>query len=186
MDAVSTIMNRYSCRDFSDKLPTENDIQTIANAALAAPSGMNRQRWQIVVVTNRELIHELETEGMDNIKALEDKSIYKRILSRSGKLFYDAPLMFIVAIPKDSGSAEMLDCGIITQNITIAAESLGMNSLICGLAAFAFAGAKHDHFAERLGFKEGYDVGMSVLLGYAKAEGGKPHELDKSKLSFVR
>lgn len=44
---------------------------------------------------------------------------------------------------------------------------------------------KGAHFKERLGFPEGYEIDIAVLLGFAENPGGKPHELDMDKLSFV-
>jgi nitroreductase len=167
-------------------MPSEEDLRAIAEAALASPSGMNRQLWRVIVVKNRELIAQIEAEGMRNIAALPDSSIYARILSRSGKLFYGAPCMVVVPIAKaEPGGAELFDCGIVSENIALAAASLGIDSLICGLAAFAFAGEKGKEFKRRLGFPEGYEIGIAVLLGFARQPGGKPHQLDMSKISFV-
>ena len=123
---------------------------------------------------------------MKNISALEDKSAYDRIMSRSGKVYYNTPCQIILAIDADSGTWGNLDCGIITQNIALAATSLGINSLICGMIRFSFEGGKEDEFKTRLGFPDGYDIGISVLLGYADDSGVKaPHELDMSKVSYI-
>jgi hypothetical protein len=52
---------------------------------------------------------------------------------------------------------------------------------------FSFDGDKRDYFKERLGFPEGYDLGLSVLLGYADEAGIKPpHELDAEKVSWIK
>ncbi len=185
-NTIHSIMSRYSCRAFTDKLPSDEDLQTIAKAALASPSGMNRQLWRIIVVKNKALIEEMEAEGMKVLASFPDKSAYNRIMGRGGKLFYDAPCMIVVpikeAVPK---GAELFDCGIVSENIALAATSLGINSLICGFAALSFAGDKGAYFKERLGFPESYGIGIAVLLGYAANPGGKPHELDMDKLSFV-
>ncbi len=185
-NAIASIMTRYSCRAFTDKLPSDEDLQTVAKAALASPSGMNRQLWRVVVVKNKTLIEEMDTEGMKILAALPDKSAYERIMSRGGRLYYNAPCMIVVpikeAVPK---GAELFDCGIVSENIALAATSLGIDSLICGLAAFSFAGDKGVCFRERLRFPDGYEIGIAVLLGYAKNPGGRPHELDMNKLSFV-
>jgi len=36
----------------------------------------------------------------------------------------------------------------------------------------------------RIGFPEGYEFGLAVLVGYAAGE-GKPHEPDMDKLRFM-
>jgi hypothetical protein len=54
------------------------------------------------------------------------------------------------------------------------------------MIAFSFIGEKSDYFKERLGFPQGYEVGLSVLLSYADESGVKPpHELDMGKVSWV-
>jgi nitroreductase len=112
--------------------------------------------------------------------------MYERIMSRGGKVFYDAPCHIIVPVSKaEPAGAELFDCGIVAQNIALAATSLGINSLICGLIAFAFVGEKREYFAKRLGFPDGFEVGISVLLGYAAEPSGKPHELDFGKILSV-
>ena len=128
----------------------------------------------------------MEAEGMKNLAAYPDTGMYDRIMSRGGKIYYNAPCMIVVPIAKaEPAGAELLDCGIVAENIALAATSLGIGNLICGLAAFSFAGEKHDELKERLGFPEGYEIGIAVLLGYAANPGGKPHEPDLSKITIV-
>jgi nitroreductase len=186
LDAITAIHARYSCRAFSDRTPSDEALGIIAKAAIAAPSGMNRQFWRVIVVKNKQMLADLEAEGMKNLAALPDTTMYERIMSRSGKLYYNAPCMIVVPIAKaDPAGAELFDCGIVSENIAIAATALGIDSLICGLSVFSFVGDRGAEFKERLGFPEGYDIGIAVLLGYAENPGGKPHELDTSKISWV-
>ena len=186
LDTMAAIRTRYSCRAFSDRMPSDNDLATIAEAAAASPSGMNRQFWRIIVVKNKALIDDMEDEGLKNLETLAGKAMYDRIISRGGKLFYNAPCMIVVPVAKaEPVGAELFDCGIVAENIALAATSLGLDNLICGFAAFSFAGAKGVDFKERLGFPEGYEIGIAVLLGYAAHAGGKPHELDLSKITVI-
>ena len=80
----------------------------------------------------------------------------------------------------------MLDCGIVSENIALAASSLGIDNLICGLARFSFTGEKGAAFKRRLRFPDGYEFGMAVLLGTAASPGGKPHEPDLSKIIEIK
>ena len=186
LDAISAIHARYSCRGFSGRMPPDEDLRAIAKAAAAAPSGMNRQLWRVIVVKNKELLADLEDEGMKNLAAIPDKSMHERIMSRGGKLYYGAPSMVVIPIGKsEPEGAELFDCGIIAENVALAAASLGIDSLICGLAAMSFAGSKGDEFKRRLAFPVGYEIGIAVLLGYAQSPGGKPHEPDIGKISFI-
>ena len=184
-ETLRIIKERYSCRDFAERLPTEEQITAIAQAAIQSPSGMNRQFWHVIVVTNKELISEMEKEGLDNLKNI-DESFYQHIMSRNGTLFYHAPCMVLFAIKTaQPPGAELIDLGIIAQNTILAATSLGLASLHCGCAAFAFTGDKNEYFKNKLGFPTGYECGMAVLLGYAKST-DMPHEPDQSKISFIK
>lgn len=184
-ETLRNIAERFSCRDYSDKTPNDEQLNLIAQAAIQAPSGMNRQPWQVIVVKNRALMSEMETEGMNILSSMPDKTIYQRIMARGGKLFYNAPCMIIIAInegyPK---GAELVDCGILAQNTVLAATSLGINTIHCGFIQLAFAGEKASYFKEKLKFPEGYECGSSILLGYANAA-GTPHLLNQEKITVI-
>ena len=95
-ETLQTIMSRFSCRDFADKPLTNEQIKALADAALAAPSAMNRQPWHVIMITDKALIDELDAEGMNILRAAEDKSGYERVMSRGGKIFYNAPCMMMM------------------------------------------------------------------------------------------
>ncbi len=182
-ETLKVIANRYSCRDYKEELPSDEILQAIAEAAVQAPSGMNRQAWRVIVVKNKKLIQDLEAEGLSYLASLEDKSTYQRIMERGGRLFYGAPCMIVVAI--DAKEPALIDCGILCQNIALAATSLGVANVICGLTGTAFAsGLRTEEFSKRLGFPEGYEFGCSVLLGYAKTTKA-PHDSDNNKIMYI-
>lgn len=184
-ETLQVIAKRYSCRDYKEEMPADELLRAIAGAAAAAPSGMNRQGWQIIVVKDRELIHEMEAEAMSYLESQEDKSTYNRIMDRGGKLFYGAPCMIVVAIDPTQYAASLIDCGIVCQNIALAATSLGLANVICGLTGTAFAsGNRSEEFSNRLGFPKGYAFGISVLLGYENTT-KPPHTPDPEKITFI-
>jgi len=181
-EILKTIAGRYSCRDFTGAAPTDDQIKAIAEAALAAPSGMNRQPWHIIIVNNKGLIDELDVEAMGILAAAEDKSGYERIKSRGGKVYYNAPCMVIVA--SDGSGFAAMDCGILSQNVTLAAASLGLGSVICGMAGIPLSGPRGDELKKRLKFPDGYRFEIAILVGMAKS-GKEPHELDKGKVTYI-
>lgn len=185
-ETLDAIAKRYSCRDFKSDTLSSEIIQAIADAAIQAPSAMNRQPWRVVVVTDKTLLQDLESEGMSFLQSLEDKSTYDRIMERGGTLFYNAPCMIVIPVEKAQYESALIDCGIMCQNITLAAQSLGVASVICGLTRTAFAsGTRSEEFCTRLGFPEGFTFACSVLLGFANTA-KEPHTPDKDKIIFVR
>ncbi len=182
---LTAIAERFSCRAFTEQVPSDTDLQAIAQAAIQSPSGMNRQNWHIIVVKNKAIIDEMDEAGMSRLSAMPDKSMYERIQSRGGRLYYNAPCMMVVAIKQSTPpGAELIDCGIVAQNIVLAATSLGIANLHCGFVGFAFAGDRAQEFKKKLQFPEGYECGMGVLLGYAK-EPASPHAPDQQKITWI-
>jgi len=179
-ETLRCIAERYTCRDFAETPPTEAQIAAIADAAAAAPSAMNRQPWHVIVVTDRALIEELDAEGMRILAAAEDKTGYERMMARGGKIFYNAPCMFMVA--SDGSNYAAMDCGILSQNVALAAHSLGLGSVICGMAGIPLSGPRGDGFKKRLRFPDGYGFGIAILVGTAKS-GKAPHALDAGKIT---
>jgi nitroreductase len=191
-EVLKTIHERYTARSFANAADLA-DLRAIAEAGNAAPSAYNQQKWQLVVLTDADLIGELEAEALENLrKNAATAASYERIMSRGGKLFYGARAVIFVAIPEgddDLVASVMRDCGIVVQNMALAAHSLGLGNCICGLAGVAFNGEKADYFKQKLGINEGYGFGISLLVGEADltSERGRPRtrELDASKIVYV-
>ena len=134
---------------------------------------------------NKALIAEIEAEGIGMMSELPDKSAYQRMIQRGGKLFYNAQAVVFIAIKDGEENVyAKVDLGIVAQNISLAAASLGIDNCHCGMAAFCFLGGKADEFKTKLGFPDGFICNYAVLLGYGKAQ-GVPHAPDKSKITFT-
>ena len=183
-ETLKVISNRYSCRAFKDVMPSDDKLKAIADVAIASPSAINQQRWQIIVVKNKALISELETEALRAMSEMEDKTMYERIMSRGGKIFYNAPSIVFVPIEVKDHVSAALDCGIVAQTIALAASSVGLASCIVGLAKLAFSKEKADYFKQKLSFPEGYEFGISVLIGESAKETA-PHEPNPDKITFI-
>ena len=182
-ETIKAIAGRYSCRDFADTPLTGEQIEALAQAALAAPSAMNRQPWHVVMVTDKALIEEFDADGMNVLAAAEDKAGYERIKSRGGKIFYNAPCMVMVA--SDGSGWAAMDCGILSQNVALAAHALGLGSVICGMANIPLSGPNGDAWKKRLNFPDGYVFGIAILAGTAKT-GKEPHPPEPGKVSYIK
>jgi len=182
-DTIKSIMERYSCRSYTGAPLTDGQVKILAEAAIAAPSASNRQPWRILVINDKGLIDEMDAEGMRLLSEQEDKAAYERMMSRGGKLLYNAPCIVMVAASDDSAGVA-LDCGIAAQNVCLAAYSLGLGSVMVGMARVPLNGPKGESFLKRMQFPEGFTFGMGILVGATEAD-GKPHELDKGKITYL-
>lgn len=58
-DAYMNIIRRVSVRRYSDKPVSSEEVSAILHAAMSAPSGVNKQPWEFIVVDNRNLLTQL-------------------------------------------------------------------------------------------------------------------------------
>ena len=181
-ETLKNIAERYSCRDFADTPLTAEQEKALVDAALAAPSAMNRQPWHIIVIKDKALIDEMDASGMAMLAAAEDKTGYDRMMARGGKLLYNAP--FLINIVSDGSNYGTLDSGIQCQNIVLAAQSLGLGTCIVGMAGLPLTGPKGEDFKKAMKFPEGGKFEIGILVGSINS-GKEPHELDYSKVTYV-
>ena len=181
-EVLKTIAARNSCRDFADTPLTDEQVKAIADAALAAPSAMNRQPWHITMITDKSIVDELDVEGMSILAAAEDKAGYNRMMDRGGKLLYNAPCLVIIT--NDGSHYAAMDSGILCQNVTLAAQSLGLTTCIVGMAGVPLNGPRAEEYKARLKFPDGYAFAIGILVGTA-ITGKEPHELDTGKITYI-
>jgi nitroreductase len=72
MDALEAIRKRRSVRKYTGDPIPRSDLETIVDAARLAATGGNRQPWEFVVVTEREMIDQLKVaaEWMEKAGAI--------------------------------------------------------------------------------------------------------------------
>jgi nitroreductase len=180
--ALDAIFSRRSCRAYTSKKVDDETTALLAKAALAAPSGGNAQPVNLIVVQNVPLILELEKAVIDYFVKTGNETILERIKSRKNKIFYDVSTVFFLAVKNKAH----IDVGIMSENIAIAAASLGLGNIILGLPGVVFNDpGTGPYWKGKLGFPEGYEYGLAVAVGCA-ADEGKPHEIDLGKLTFIR
>ena len=182
-ETLKTIETRFSCRGYDGQPVEVEKVEALAKAALQAPSAMNLQPWEIIVITDKALIDEMDTAAMEVAAAMPDKALYNRMMERGGKMYYNAPCLFLVLKEADKKWGD-LDCGIVTQNIALGATSLGLDNVIVAMAAIPFNGSKGEDFKKRVSWPEGYEFGMGVCVGYGNIA-KEPHEINLDKVRYV-
>ena len=125
MDALEAIRKRRSVRQYTgDPIPRE-DLEKIVDAGRLAATGSNRQPWDFVVVTDREMIDQLKVAAgwMDKAGA-------------------------IVAVVMDPSSRWWLEDGAAAvENMLIASTALGYGS--CWLEGYTLP--REEEFKKLLG-----------------------------------
>jgi nitroreductase len=119
MDAIEMILTRRSVRSFTDEPVTDEQLDTLLRAAMAAPSAGNEQPWRIVVTRDRDVL-----------KRWANATPFSRPLA--GAAVGLAVCGETVAI-KHSGFW-VDDCSAATQNILLAAHAMGLGAVWIGVA----------------------------------------------------
>ena len=69
-EQLEFIYRRHSVRKFTNAKIPQADFEALFEAATLAPSGVNIQNWQFVVIKNPEQIKEALKNSYENIKLL--------------------------------------------------------------------------------------------------------------------
>lgn len=184
-EVLKAIAERSSIRAYKkDKLSGEQ-IKALVRAGLAAPTATNRQEIHISVLDGEHtLLQEIEQEKRRFFAAKLDGEEREKLLDAPGNFYYDAPIVFILSVDREFGWSHM-DAGIAAENISLAAQSLGLGSVILGVIKGALTGEKREYFAKALDFPENYEFAIAVAAGYKDTE-KEPHTFDeKASVSYI-
>lgn len=171
---VKTIMARRSVRKYKPQPVEREKMQTIVECGVNAPNAMNRQPWEVRVVDNPDFINGVtELYKKEQPKAAEDPNFKN--------MFRNAPTVVFIGRDVQSGSAEF-DCGLLSENMMLAAQSMGIGSCCLGSPAAFMRSPAAAEYLKQLGFSEGYELLYCIAFGYPdEAPAAKPRDLTKIK-----
>jgi nitroreductase len=112
---LQAIFARRSIRQYTDEPITADEIQSILEAGMAAPSASNNRPWHMVTVTDRKRLAAL-AEAHPNGKMTA----------------HAAAAIAVCGDPALSPRYWVQDCAAATENILIAATALGLGSVWLG------------------------------------------------------
>ena len=117
---IENIHNRKSVRQYTSEPVSDEQIEILLKAAMAAPTAVNYQPWRFVVVTERA--------GLD---AMAEVLPYAKMLKQ-------APFAIVVCgetrwFEGQENPYWQQDCSAATQNILLAAEALGLGAVWTGV-----------------------------------------------------
>ena len=168
--ALEAIKDRSSTRQYTEESLTKEELGKIVKAGLMAPTAANRQEVHFTVING----------GAPILGEIQDEMLKTRPNADRSQSFYrDAPVVIILSA-KEEFYWSAVDAGIAVENMSIAAEALGLGSLIIGCIKDAMLGEKRSYFADALKLPEGYRFQVAFAAGH-KAASKEPHEFDEAK-----
>jgi nitroreductase len=108
---IDWIQARRSIREYTSEPVSEEQIRTLLEAAMAAPSASNIKPWEFVVVRDGALMKEISE------------------VHRYAGMAADAAVVFVVCGRQQDSRHWVEDCSAATQNLLLAATALGLGAV---------------------------------------------------------
>ncbi len=178
---IETIMARRSIRAYKPQAVEREIMDQIVKCGINAPNGMNAQPWEVRIVDNPEFIEGCTKLFVERMK--QDPRGAKMVEDPSFKnMFRNAPTIVFIALG-DSRFA-YIDCGLMAQNMMLAAKSLGIGSIALGSPVDFFKSEEAAEYYKRLEFPENYTLALVLGFGYAdESPEAKPR--DENKVRWI-
>lgn len=113
MEIQDTLLDRRSIRKYKDQKISKESFDKILKAAMYAPSAMNLQGWQFIVIDDKEIL-------VDTIKSIP----YAEMLRQSAS----AIIVCGDSSVEKNESWLLQNCSAAIQNILLSAHGLGIGS----------------------------------------------------------
>lgn len=180
---LQLIASRRSHRAYQSTPLSRQQLQTLLDAALQSPSAVNRQPWHFTAVQNQALLDEINLAVRENVMKKDPSLRSPRFADEQFHVFYHAPTVIFISADQENKWAA-IDCGIAVQNIALAAESMGLGSVILGMPREAFFGEKAPQIRKALAFPEGYDFVIGIAVGHP-ADDKEAHPIQDGKIAVI-
>ena len=164
-DALPFIESRRSVRRFTAEPVADADVQRLLEAAMAAPSAMDRRPWEFVVVRDPALRAELGRTHQ-----------YSGMAER-------APVVFVVCGREADSTHWMVDCSAATENLLLEAVSLGLGAV--WVAVFPSV-ENETKVRALLGMPDDLRVLCLVPLGHPAESPAPRSKFDAARVHFDR
>ncbi len=161
MDALEVIFTRRSIRRYTGEPVAEDDLKTILEAGMNAPSANNSQPWHFIVVDERE-----------KLNAIMGVHPYSRMLA-------EAPLAIVVCGNPAISKFWQQDCAAATQNILLTARALNLGTVWLGVYPDEQRAAS---VAALFGVPEAVKPMCIIAVGHPAEQKGRVERYDAGKV----
>ena len=120
METMQNILTRRSVRKFADKPIEPDKLHTILEAAMSGPCAVNAREWAFIVVTDREKLAQMAEPNGRVARMLNQAAAAILVCGDLDRAFPPAPDFWVI------------DAAIAAQNMTLAANDLGIGSVWLG------------------------------------------------------
>ena len=161
------MMSRRSIRAYKDSVISRETLNDILKCGINAPNGKNLQSYEIRVIDSPALIDSMTQAVVKDKPEIAQREGFKNI-------FVNAPCVVCIAYDTQYDMAQ-IDCGLLGENIILAAWAKGIGSCCLGSSArWLLDSPSAKPYLDRLAFSKGYQLLYCIALGY-------PDEMPEAK-----
>jgi len=171
MDFQTLLRKRRSIREFEKKAVSLDTVREIIKEACLAPSAMNGQPWDFVIITRGEVMKRLSDESKKNLLsdlARNPDSPLKRyetiLRDNDFNVFYDAPCLVYIVGRGEIRSLDV-DCALFACYFMMSAAARGLGTCWIGLGAHI----RNADVRREIGIPEEYRIVAPIVIGYPKS-----------------
>lgn len=164
---VNAVLNRRTIRSYKDEELPREVLEKLLECAMWAPSGRNSQPCHVRVLADKRALDALNTDFKNKVGW--DTPAYTRW--DVNPVYQGAPAMFFIYAENKTD----MNGGIMVENIAVAAEGMGLGSVIIGSVGALLEAPEGDKWKKILDIPENYEFIIAIAVG-VKAEDPEPKE----------
>jgi len=184
-ETLRVIKQRRSIRSYLDEQIKEEEIQAVLESGLYAPNAGD-QAWHFTVVQNKELLDRLNLAAKEAARQMDFEHLKELGNDEKFNCLYGAPTLIIISGDEQATIPLDADCAAATQNMLLAAESIGLGTCWIFFVLLAFDSAQGSKLRKELRIPEGYKPYYAALFGYKNGEAGKAADRKPNRITFIR
>ena len=178
-ETIKNIMERYSCREYSNDPVTDEELETVLEAGKYAPNAKNNQAWHFTVIKTSEGREKV----LSSIGPKPDDPMLGDLPWPPDADYRGAPLMILVS---GDESARFVEDGVFIAAgyMMLAAQSIGLGTVwSTSFSKYLFRDDESRRYKNEI-MPEGYRPYVAFFLGHPadpKATQQKPRKDNVSR-----
>lgn len=184
-DTLKVIRARRSIRAFRDDQIRPEELDAIVEAGLYAPSASNKQNVHFTVVQKKEMVETISKWIVEEVEQSKIDYLMKIVERSGGRIFRNAPTVIILS-SEEKDRFSIVNAAAATENMLIAAESMGIGSCWIGMVAVLAGSSNIEKYRKALMLPDGYIPQNGITLGYKASPNPEAPERNKNIVSYIK
>jgi nitroreductase len=137
MELKEAIYGRRAVREYTAEAVDENQLRSLIESAIQAPSAVNQQPWLFTVLRDAALLSEISDKAKAYMLRTSPVALasphFQTILNDPNfNIFYHAPALIVISAT--TGPWIIEDCALAAENLMLAAHAAGLGTCWIGFA----------------------------------------------------